>query len=154
MAAGSGKGKPGDVLLEVRNLVEHFPVRRGVLGRAVGQVRAVDGVSCQIRRGETLGLVGESGCGKSTAGRAILRLIEPTSGRVVFDGEDAGALDGDRLCALRRQAQIVFQDPFSSLNPRMTIGSMLGEVLKVHRLAEAGSARSRRVSELLEIVGL
>ena len=154
MTAGSGKGKRGDVLLEVRDLVKHFPVRRGVLGRTVGQVRAVDGVSFQIRRGETLGLVGESGCGKSTAGRAILRLIEPTSGQVVFDGEDLGALDGDRLRALRRRAQIVFQDPFSSLNPRMTIGSMLGEVLKVHRLAEAGSTRSRRVSELLEIVGL
>ncbi len=154
MTAGSGKGKSGDILLEVRDLVKHFPVHRGVLGRTVGQVRAVDGVSFQIRRGETLGLVGESGCGKSTAGRAILRLIEPTSGQVVFDGEDVRALDRERLRALRRRAQIVFQDPFSSLNPRMTIGSMLEEVLKVHRLAEAGSARTRRVSELLEIVGL
>ncbi len=152
--SGSGSGSPGDVLVDVRNLEKHFPVHRGVLGRTVGQVRAVDGVSFQIRRGETLGLVGESGCGKSTTGRAILRLLEPTSGQVLFDGEDVGAMDRDRLRGLRRRAQIVFQDPFSSLNPRMTVGAMLKEVLKVHDLAEKGSARLRRVAELLEIVGL
>ena len=152
--AGNGKAEHGDVLVDVRDLEKHFPVHRGVLGRTVGQVKAVDGVNFRIRRGETLGLVGESGCGKSTTGRAILRLIEPTAGQVLFDGEDVGAMDRDRLRALRRRAQIVFQDPFSSLNPRMTIGSMLEEVLAVHHLAERGPARSRRVHELLEIVGL
>ena len=150
----NGDLERSDVLLDVRDLVKHFPVQRGVLGRTVGQIKAVDGVSLQIRRGETLGLVGESGCGKSTTGRAILRLVEPTAGQVLFDGEDVRAMDRDRLRGLRRRAQIVFQDPFSSLNPRMTVGSMLEEVLGVHDLAEAGTARARRVSELLEIVGL
>ena len=149
-----GSGSAGDVLLDVRDLQKYFPVQRGILGRTVGQVRAVDGVSFAIRRGETLGLVGESGCGKSTTGRAILRLIEPTAGQVIFDGDDVGAMDRNRLRALRRRAQIIFQDPFSSLNPRMTIGSTLEEVLKVHDLAEKGPARSRRIRELLEIVGL
>ena len=152
--SGNGNGASGEILLDVRNLKKYFPVRRGILGQTVGHVKAVDGVSFQLRRGETLGLVGESGCGKSTTGRAILRLIEPTAGQVIFDGEDLATLDHDRLRALRRRAQIVFQDPFSSLNPRMTVGTMLREVLKVHRLAPKGPARSRRVSELLEIVGL
>jgi oligopeptide transport system ATP-binding protein len=153
-SAGNGDSGRGDLLLDVRDLVKHFPVERGVLGRTVGHVKAVDGVSLQIPRGETLGLVGESGCGKSTTGRAILRLVEPTAGQVIFDGEDVRAMDRDRLRGLRRRAQIVFQDPFSSLNPRMTVGSMLAEVLAVHDLAEAGPARARRVRELLEIVGL
>ena len=152
--SGNGNGAAGEVLLDVRNLKKYFPVRRGILGQTVGHVKAVDGVSFQLRRGETLGLVGESGCGKSTTGRAILRLIEPTAGQVIFDGEDLATLDRERLRALRRRAQIVFQDPFSSLNPRMTVGAMLQEVLKVHRLAPKGPARSRRVNELLEIVGL
>ena len=156
MTPGSenGNGASGEVLLDVRNLKKYFPVHRGILGRTVGHVKAVDGVSFQLRRGETLGLVGESGCGKSTTGRAILRLVEPTAGQVIFDGEDLATLDRERLRTLRRRAQIVFQDPFSSLNPRMTVGAMLREVLKVHRLAPKGPARSRRVSELLEIVGL
>ncbi len=156
MTPGSenGNGASGEVLLDVRNLKKYFPVHRGILGRTVGHVKAVDGVSFQLRCGETLGLVGESGCGKSTTGRAILRLVEPTAGQVIFDGEDLATLDRERLRALRRRAQIVFQDPFSSLNPRMTVGAMLREVLKVHRLAPKGPARSRRVSELLEIVGL
>ncbi len=152
--SGNGNGASGEILLDVRNLKKYFPVRRGILGQTVGHVKAVDGVSFQLRRGETLGLVGESECGKSTTGRAILRLIEPTAGQVIFDGEDLATLDHDRLRALRRRAQIVFQDPISSLNPRMTVGTMLREVLKVHRLAPKGPARSRRVSELLEIVGL
>ena len=156
MTPGSenGNGASGEVLLDVRNLKKYFPVHRGILGRTVGHVKAVDGVSFQLRRGETPGLVGESGCGKSTTGRAILRLVEPTAGQVIFDGEDLATLDRERLRTLRRRAQIVFQDPFSSLNPRMTVGAMLREVLKVHRLAPKGPARSRRVSELLEIVGL
>ena len=154
LGSENGNGASGEVLLDVRNLKKYFPVHRGILGRTVGHVKAVDGVSFQLRRGETLGLVGESGCGKSTTGRAILRLVEPTAGQVIFDGEDLATLDRERLRTLRRRAQIVFQDPFSSLNPRMTVGAMLREVLKVHRLAPKGPARSRRVSELLEIVGL
>jgi len=137
------------VLLEVDGLVKHFPVKkRG------GVVKAVDGVSFDLRRGETLGLVGESGCGKSTTGRAILRLIEPTSGAVRFDGEDVLAMSRRELRAFRRRAQIVFQDPYSSLNPRITVGGMLDEALKVHGLGGDRSGRRKRVAELLELVGL
>jgi oligopeptide transport system ATP-binding protein len=114
----------------------------------------VDGVSFQLHRGETLGLVGESGCGKSTTGRAMLHLIEPTSGRLFYDGRDLGEFDRAQFREFRRRAQIVFQDPYGSLNPRMTVGGMLAEVLKVHRMGETGEARSARVSELLEMVGL
>ena len=140
-------------LLSVRDLVKHFPITRGVFGRTVGHVRAVDGISFDVKSGETLGLVGESGCGKTTAGRAILRLIEPTSGQVTFDGTDVLALDAARLRALRRQMQIVFQDPFSSLNPRMTVGAIVREGLTIHRIAE-GAAAQARVTQLLEEVGL
>ncbi len=143
-----------DVLLDVQDLRKYFPVRRGVLGRSLAHVSAVDGVSFQLRRGETLGLVGESGCGKSTTGRAILRLIEPTSGRLLFDGQDLREFDRDQFKEFRRRAQIVFQDPFGSLNPRMTVGSMLTEVLKVHGLGETHGDRSARTRELLEMVGL
>jgi len=139
-------------LLSVRDLKMHFPVRSGAFGRVTGHVRAVDGVSFDIWPGETLGLVGESGCGKSTTGRAILRLLEPTAGQVLFDGRDMGALDRDGLRALRRRAQIVFQDPFGSLNPRMSVGAMLEESLKVHGLG--GPNRRDRAVELLERVGL
>jgi oligopeptide transport system ATP-binding protein len=143
----------GDALVEVRGLKKHFPVRRGFFARVEAQLRAVDGVTFWIRRGETLGLVGESGSGKSTTGRAILRLIEPSAGTIRFDGADVGAMDHDALQALRRNAQIIFQDPFASLNPRMTVGDAIGEVLKVHRLARGGDA-ARRVRELLDLVGL
>lgn len=140
-------------LLSVRDLVKHFPITRGVFGRQVGSVRAVDGISFDVKQGETLGLVGESGCGKTTAGRSILRLIEPTSGQVTFDGVDVLSLEPPRLRALRRQMQIVFQDPFSSLNPRMTVGAIVREGLTIHRLAE-GAEADARVRQLLEEVGL
>jgi oligopeptide/dipeptide ABC transporter ATP-binding protein len=140
-------------LLSVRDLVKHFPITRGVFGRTVGAVRAVDGISFDVKQGETLGLVGESGCGKTTAGRTILRLIEPTSGAVTFDGANVLALDPARLRELRRRMQIVFQDPFSSLNPRMTVGAIVREGLIIHKLAE-GAAAQARVKQLLEEVGL
>jgi oligopeptide/dipeptide ABC transporter ATP-binding protein len=143
----------GEPLLEVRDLTKHFPIKRGVFGRVTGQVRAVDGVSFDVAAGETLALVGESGCGKSTTGRAILRLIEPTSGVVRYDGEDVLAMGASELRALRRQMQIVFQDPFSSLNPRMSIGAIVREGLTIHRLAE-GAAADARVRQLLQEVGL
>lgn len=144
--------RDGPPLLSVRDLAKHFPVRSGSLGRVTGQVKAVDGVSFDLWPGETLGLVGESGCGKSTTGRAVLRLLEPTSGTVHFDGVDMAGLDRQGLRALRRRAQIVFQDPFGSLNPRMSVGAMLEEALTVHRLG--GSDPRARCVELLERVGL
>ncbi|NBO77886.1 MAG: ATP-binding cassette domain-containing protein, partial [Betaproteobacteria bacterium] len=122
-------------LLQVRDLVKRFPVRSGLLRRTTGQVHAVDGVSFDLLEGQTLGVVGESGCGKSTMGRCILRLIEPTSGQVVFDGQDVTAADRSSLRALARQMQIIFQDPFASLNPRMTVGAIIGEGLVIHGLA-------------------
>ncbi|HVX79331.1 MAG TPA: dipeptide ABC transporter ATP-binding protein [Bradyrhizobium sp.] len=141
-------------LLRVTNLKKHFPVHGGLLSREVGRVHAVDGVSFTIDRGETLGLVGESGCGKSTTGRCVLRLIEPTSGAVAFEGQDVLGLGGNDLRALRRRMQIVFQDPFASLNPRMTIGAILGEALIIHELASSAKEREDRVASLLVKVGL
>jgi oligopeptide/dipeptide ABC transporter ATP-binding protein len=143
----------GEVLLEVRGLKKYFPVRRGSFGRVSGQVRAVDDVAFQIRRGETLGLVGESGSGKTTLGRTLLRLIEPTAGEAYFDGQDIFRMDRRALGRLRRRAQSIFQDPYGSLNPRLTVGDALREVLHVHRLA-SGREADRRVEELLELVGL
>ena len=140
-------------LLTVRDLVKHFPITRGVFRRHVGAVRAVDGISLDVFPGETLALVGESGCGKTTAGRSILRLIEPTAGDIRFDGVDVRALGGEALRRLRRQMQIIFQDPFSSLNPRMTVGAIVREGLTIHKLAE-GQAANARVHELLDEVGL
>ncbi|MEJ7812773.1 MAG: oligopeptide/dipeptide ABC transporter ATP-binding protein [Gemmatimonadaceae bacterium] len=140
-------------LLAVRDLRKYFPIKRGLFGKGGGAVRAVDGISFDVGPGETLGLVGESGCGKTTAGRAILRLIEPTSGSVHFDGTDVLALGATPMRRLRRQMQIVFQDPFSSLNPRMTVGATVREGLTIHRLAE-GAAADARVRQLLEEVGL
>ncbi len=143
----------GGPLLSVRGLVTHFPVKRGLLKRTVGVVKAVDGVDFDIYPGETLGLVGESGCGKSTVGRSILRLVPTTAGSVTYRGEDVLAAPGGRMRQLRRQMQIIFQDPVGSLNPRMTVGSIVGEPLVVHRLA-SGSELRDRVANLLTKVGL
>ena len=139
-------------LLQVEGLVKHFPVRRGLFGRVSGAVRAVDGVSFTLAAGQTLGVVGESGCGKSTLGRLVLRLIEPTAGRVVFDGTALGSLDAPALRERRRAMQIIFQDPFSSLNPRMTVGQILAEPLLLHGLHQG--RHGQRVAELLHTVGL
>lgn len=144
----------GQTLLRVENLVKHFPIRKGLIrSKQVGVVKAVDGVSFSIEHGQTLGLVGESGCGKSTTGRTILRLIEATSGRVLFEGRDVLKLGKADLRGLRREMQIVFQDPYASLNPRMTVGDLVGEPLTLHRTAQ-GAARDQRVRELLNLVGL
>jgi oligopeptide/dipeptide ABC transporter ATP-binding protein len=143
-----------DVLLEVRDLVKHYPVSSGFLGRQVGLVRAVDGVSFTIRRGETLGLVGESGCGKTTTGRCILQLERPTSGSVRFEGQELTTLSPAALRAVRRRIQVIFQDPYSSLNPRMTVSQIVGEPLLVHRLVPDAGAQAARVQELLRQVGL
>ncbi len=140
-------------LLQVRNLRKVFPITQGVFARKVGEVRAVHDVSFDIMPGETLSLVGESGCGKTTTGRAILRLIEPTSGEVKFAGRDVLALNPGELRAVRREMQIIFQDPVSSLNPRMTVGAAIREGITIHRLAEGGEA-DKRVDRLLEEVGL
>lgn len=148
--AGNGE-RP---LLEVRDLVKHFPVTRGIIfSRQIGSVKAVDGVSFSINRGETLGLVGESGCGKSTTGRVVLRLIEPTSGQIFFDGQDITKFNRKQMRELRKRMQIIFQDPYASLNPRMTVGDIIAEPLVIHKI---GSKRERekRVKELLDVVGL
>ncbi|WP_434480036.1 ABC transporter ATP-binding protein [Gemmatimonas sp.] len=143
----------GAALVSVRGLTKHFPIRSGILQRVTGAVKAVDNVSFDVGRGETLALVGESGCGKTTTGRALLRLVEPTSGAVHFDGTDVMALKGDTLRRMRRHMQIVFQDPYGSLNPRMTVGAAIQEGLIVHALAE-GAEADRRVAQLLDEVGL
>ena len=129
------------VLLRTEDLKVYFPITRGILfQRKVGDVKAVDGLSFEIQKGETLGLVGESGCGKSTTGRAILQLYRPTAGRVYFDGQDLCQLKGEKLRKMRRRMQIIFQDPYASLNPRMTVGSIVGEPLEIHNIAR-GKAR-------------
>lgn len=154
IALGEGDADMGQTLLRVENLVKHFPIRKGLIrSKQVGVVKAVDGVSFSIEHGQTLGLVGESGCGKSTTGRTILRLIEATSGRVLFEGRDVLKLGKEDLRGLRREMQIVFQDPYASLNPRMTVGDLVGEPLTLHRTAQ-GAARDQRVRELLDLVGL
>jgi oligopeptide transport system ATP-binding protein len=141
-------------LLSVRNLEKRFPVKGGLLRRTVDQVHAVSGVSFDIAAGETLGLVGESGCGKSTTGRLILRLIEPSAGEVWFQDRNVTALDATQLGTLRRDMQIIFQDPFASLNPRMTVGAIIAEALIIHQLARTRQEREARVVALLETVGL
>jgi len=141
-------------LLQVKNLKKYFPIRGGLFSREVARVHAVDDVSFTIEKGETLGLVGESGCGKSTTGRCILRLIEPTSGEVTFEEKNVTALDKRSLRHLRRDMQIIFQDPYASLNPRMTVGSIIGEPIVIHKLAKTRKEREERVIHLLETVGL
>ena len=140
-------------ILRVRDLAKHFPIRRGALQRIAGHVRAVDGVSFDLAEGETLAIVGESGCGKSTLGRLVLRLIEPSAGTVEWKGEQIFGLSGGRMRALRREMQIVFQDPYASLNPRLTVGEMIAEPLALHGIATGKAARAR-VGELLALVGL
>jgi peptide/nickel transport system ATP-binding protein/oligopeptide transport system ATP-binding protein len=157
--AGSPSAAPaaraGQPLVRVRNLVKHFPITRGiVIQRKVGAVQAVDDVSFEIERGETLGLVGETGCGKSTTARLITRLLEATSGEVSFDGQEITHLRGARLKGFRRQVQMIFQDPYSSLNPRKTIGSIIGEPFAIHRLLREKDARKREIQRLMETVGL
>ena len=145
----------GDVLLSVQNLKMHFPITRGIiLQRQVGSIKAVDGITFDLMRGETLGLVGESGCGKSTTGRAILQLYEPTAGEVVFEGQDLTDINSGDLRRMRRRMQMIFQDPYASLNPRMTVGSIVGEPLEVHKIGGSRREQQQRVQELLEIVGL
>ncbi|MDH3734787.1 MAG: ABC transporter ATP-binding protein [Gemmatimonadota bacterium] len=144
---------PERVLVQVRDLKKHFPIRRGVLRRQVGAVQAVDGLTFDIHEGETLGLVGESGSGKSTTGRALLRLVRPTAGSVAFDGDELSSLGAEALRARRREMQMIFQDPYASLNPRMTIGAIVREPLDIHEIGDA-AGRDRRVDELLERVGL
>jgi oligopeptide/dipeptide ABC transporter ATP-binding protein len=140
-------------LVQVEHLTEFFPVRAGLFQRTVGYVKAVDDVSFEIRRGETLGLVGESGCGKTTVGRVLLRLLDPTGGRIVFDGTDITDLPSSKLKSVRRRMQIIFQDPFSSLDPRAPIGSSIGEGLRIHGIGTADE-QAKRVADIMEVVGL
>ncbi|MGO9489467.1 MAG: ABC transporter ATP-binding protein [Solirubrobacteraceae bacterium] len=156
--AADGAGTPGgagEPLVAVRDLVKHFPITRGVLlQHSVGAVQAVDGVSFEVRRGETLGIVGETGCGKSTTAKLVMRLIEATSGEVRFEGTDITRLKGPRLKEIRREMQMIFQDPYSSLNPRKTIGSIIGEPFAIHGLLSDKEERRKAVQELMETVGL
>ena len=150
-----GARHPGEPVLTVENLVKHFPLTRGVIfKRRIGAVKAVDGVSFALRRGETLGLVGESGCGKSTLARLLLRLESPTAGRALFNGRDIFAMGGAELRQLRRHLQMVLQDPYTSLNPRMTVGDIVGEPFEIHTDVAPRGSRRARVQELLELVGL
>jgi oligopeptide/dipeptide ABC transporter ATP-binding protein len=145
----------GEPLVEVAELVKHFPIRSGiVLQRQIGAVRAVDGVSFSVQRGETFGLVGESGCGKSTTARLIMRLLDPTSGSIRFDGREIAGLSRSELKPLRREMQMIFQDPYSSLNPRRTVGSIIGEPYEIHRIEPDAKARKKRVQDLMDLVGL
>ncbi len=151
----NGDTAKGSKLLDVQGLEMHFPITRGIIfQRQVGAIKAVDGVNFALYRGETLGLVGESGCGKSTTGRAILQLHRPTAGHVVFEGKDLTETKGEELRKMRRRMQMIFQDPYASLNPRMTVGSIVGEPLEVHGIGSSRKDRQERVQELLKTVGL
>jgi len=141
-------------LLEVKNLKVHFPVKHGLFSRVKAHVKAVDDVSFSIEPGETLGLVGESGCGKTTLGRAIVKLVEPTAGSILFEGADISHLGGADLRRRRRGFQMIFQDPYGSLNPRMTVGQIIGEAIDIHKLADSSVARQKRIMDLLRAVGL
>jgi peptide/nickel transport system ATP-binding protein len=152
-AAEAGVSR-GDEILRVEGLVKHFPIKSGMFKRTVGQVQAVDGVDLAVRQGETLGIVGESGCGKSTLGRSIIKLLEPTAGRIVFDGQDITRFKRRQMRSVRRDVQIVFQDPYASLNPRMTVREIVGEPLRIHGLYRRRGEGRRRVEELLRTVGL
>ena len=152
MSVTTTKARP---LLEVKGLRMHFPVTEGIVRRhKVGEVKAVDGIDFTVGRGETLGLVGESGCGKTTTGRCILRLEQPTAGEILYDGIDIAKLDRKELLALRRRIQVIFQDPYSSLNPRMKVGDIIGEPLYVHGIEPDAARRDARVRELLTVCGL
>jgi oligopeptide transport system ATP-binding protein len=153
MTTTNGKQK-NDVLLQVKDLKMYFPITQGIIfQRHIGDIKAVDGVSFEVKRGETLGLVGESGCGKSTTGRAILQLYRPTDGSVMFENTELTTLKGETMRRMRRHMQMIFQDPYASLNPRMTVGNIIGEPLEVHNILN-GKARQERVKELLDVVGL
>ena len=151
----TGSNGAGESILSVRGLKMHFPITKGVIiQRQVGSIKAVDGLDFDLYRGETLGLVGESGCGKSTTGRAILQLYKPTSGSVLFEGVELTSINSNELRRTRRRMQMIFQDPYASLNPRMTVGSIVGEPLEVHNIGSGRKERQERVQELLKIVGL
>jgi oligopeptide/dipeptide ABC transporter ATP-binding protein len=154
-ARAASQPQGGDTLMEVRDLVKHFPLTKGIIfQRKVGAVQAVDGISFDVRRGETLGLVGESGCGKSTTARLLLRLMDPTSGSIKFEGEEIANLTGSHLKTLRQDMQMIFQDPYSSLNPRKTVGTVIGEPFAIQNLHPGEGERKREVQELMDLVGL
>ena len=154
-AAASGSAELGDTLIDVQGLKMHFPITEGiVMNKVVAQVKAVDGVSFRIKKGETLGLVGESGCGKTTTGRCILQLENPTEGQIFYDGIDLNTLNSKQMVPFRQKIQVIFQDPFSSLNPRMKIGEILAEPMRVHKIITDKRARDERVLDLLKVCGL
>src|SRR3954463_3090556 len=153
VAASEAQGtqpSPGDSIMEIDGLFKHFPIRSGFFQRQVGAVKAVDGVSFDVKRGETLGLVGESGCGKSTTARLLLRLMEPTDGSIRFEGKEIAHIKGEELKALRREMQMIFQDPYSSLNPRKTVGSIISDPFVIHGMLKDTRERKAAVQDLID----